>query len=92
MRKIITHLHLIINIISIIYDNNENNQNTGSRAAVHSNWHSIMVHMKEAGPVRVKLPSKAKRIVDITDGSTIAHDTDSLLYTSSSDSSAIFLG
>ena len=50
-----------------------------------------MVHMKEAGPVRVKLPSKAKRIVDITDGSTIAHDTDSLLYTSSSDSSAIFL-
>lgn len=51
-----------------------------------------MVHMKEAGPVRVKLPSKAKRIVDITYGSTIAHDTDSLLYTSSSDSSAIFLG
>jgi hypothetical protein len=36
-----------------------------------------MVHLKESGPVRVKLPRKAQRIIDLTDGGMIAHDTDS---------------
>ena len=50
---------------------------TDRPAVVYANGNFGMVHMKESGPVRVKLPRKAKRIVDLTDESTIAHDTDS---------------
>ena len=50
---------------------------TDRPAVVYANENFGMVHLKESGTVHVKLPRKAKRIVDLADGSVIAHDTDS---------------
>ena len=50
---------------------------TDRPAVVYASGNFGMVHLKESGPVRVKLPRKAQRIIDLTDGGTIAHDTDS---------------
>jgi hypothetical protein len=50
---------------------------TDRPAVVYASGNFGMVHMKESGPVRVKLPCKAQRIIDLTDGGAIAHDTDS---------------
>jgi hypothetical protein len=50
---------------------------TDRPAVVYANENFAMVHMKESGPVRVMLPRKVKRIVDLTDGGMIAEDTDS---------------
>ena len=49
---------------------------TDRPAVVYANGNFGVVHMKDSGPVRVKLPRKAKRIVDLSDESTIAQDTD----------------
>jgi hypothetical protein len=49
---------------------------TDRPAVVYANDNFGMVHMKDAGPVRVKLPRKAKRIIDLTNGNIIAQDTD----------------
>lgn len=50
---------------------------TDHPAVVYANGNFGMVHVKDPGPVRVKLPRKAERIMDLTDGSMIARDTDS---------------
>ena len=50
---------------------------TDRPAVVYASDNFGMVHLKESGPVRVKLPRKVKRITDLTDGGIIAHDTDS---------------
>jgi hypothetical protein len=50
---------------------------TDRPAVVYANENFGMVHLKEAGPVRVKLPRKVECITDLTDGSIIARDTDS---------------
>ena len=50
---------------------------TDRPAVVYANENFGMVHLKDSGTVHVKLPRKAKRIVDLADGSVIAHDTDS---------------
>ena len=50
---------------------------TDRPAVVYASDNFGVVHLKESGPVRVKLPRKVKRITDLTDGGIIAHDTDS---------------
>ena len=50
---------------------------TDRPAVVYASDNFGVVHLKESGPVRVKLPRKVKRITDLTDGGMIAHDTDS---------------
>ena len=50
---------------------------TDRPAVVYASENFGMVHLKDSGPVRVKLPRKAERIMDLTDGRMIACDTDS---------------
>ena len=49
---------------------------TDRPAVVYASENFAVVHVKDSGPIRVKLPRKAQRIIDLTDESLIASDTD----------------
>lgn len=63
---------------------------TDRPAVLYANMNFGVVHLKDAGPIRITLPRKASKTIDLADGRILAEDSDSFMVDPGANGTCLF--